>query len=76
VDKQRYEELDKSGEGLTDDEWENGWHWCDEWDGLLVGPGMTEALACSCNHPRIETWKKSQEALDTIARLDEELGLQ
>lgn len=25
-----------------------GWHWCAEWDGLLVGPGMCELLSCSC----------------------------
>jgi hypothetical protein len=27
---------------LTFDELEAGWHWCWEWDGLLVGPGMPE----------------------------------
>lgn len=25
-----------------------GWHFCPEWDGLLIGPGMAETDACSC----------------------------
>lgn len=34
---------------LTDDEIEQGWHWCGDWDFLLVGPGMEgEQAACNC----------------------------
>lgn len=33
---------------LTDDELKRGWHWCCDWDGLLVGPGMTEQEGCCC----------------------------
>ena len=30
-----------------------GWHWCYEWDGLLVGPGMEELEACCCDYPEV-----------------------
>jgi hypothetical protein len=34
---------------LTTEEQRDGWHFCPEWDGLLVGPGMTTELeSCSC----------------------------
>lgn len=31
---------------LTDEEIKEGWHWCLEFDGLLVGPGMGEMAGC------------------------------
>lgn len=62
MDRERYIELDNSGTGLTKEEWEAGWHWCYEWDGMLVGPNTPEALCCSCSHPAIEAWKKTPEA--------------
>lgn len=109
--------MDNWEEKLTPEEFEAGWHWCLEWDGMLVGPNSHEALVCSCNHPAIEAWKASedgkklqkeiddrseamynapttdgaleyflqlretpeykerQEAMDRLAELDEELGL-
>lgn len=33
---------------LTSEEIAEGWHWCWDWDGLLVGPGMGELEACHC----------------------------
>ena len=33
---------------LRRDEIDRGWHWCYEWDGLLVGPDMEEWESCSC----------------------------
>jgi len=33
---------------LTGKEIDEGWHWCCEWDGLLVGPGMEELEVCRC----------------------------
>ena len=62
MNRERYIELDNSGTGLTKEEWEAGWHWCYEWDGMLVGPNTPEALCCSCSHPAIEAWKKTPEA--------------
>lgn len=33
---------------LTEEEMDEGWHFCDCWDGLLVGPGMDELDYCTC----------------------------
>ena len=33
---------------LTQEEIAEGWHWCYEFDGLLVGPGMREMESCTC----------------------------
>lgn len=34
---------------LTLFEMRNGWHYCWEWDGMLVGPGMMEYSCCMCH---------------------------
>ena len=36
---------------LTAEEIRAGWHFCFEWDGLLIGPGMEEMKACICEPP-------------------------
>lgn len=38
---------------LTPEERAEGWHFCHEFDGLLVGPGMRETEFCSdtCGKP-------------------------
>ena len=34
---------------LTKEELAAGWHWCPDWDYLLVGPGMDEFIeGCNC----------------------------
>ena len=33
---------------LTTEEIKQGWHFCHDWDGLLIGPGMAEQEACLC----------------------------
>lgn len=33
---------------LTGAEFAAGWHFCAEWDSLLIGPGMAEMAYCSC----------------------------
>lgn len=33
---------------LTDSEIADGWHWCHDFDGLLVGPDMEELNYCNC----------------------------
>lgn len=33
---------------LTPEEVAEGWHFCDDWDGLLVHPTMIEAESCYC----------------------------
>jgi hypothetical protein len=46
---ERWTALSKSEHlNLTEEEIKYGWHFCHEWDGLLVGPGMKEAEACLC----------------------------
>lgn len=43
---------------LTKKEITKGWHWCVEFDGLLVGPEMGELQFCSCwpkDHPVYKT---------------------
>ncbi len=46
---ERYKRLMVDGEDeLTRDEIYSGWHWCHEFDGLLVGPQMGEFKFCKC----------------------------
>ena len=33
---------------VTKEELAEGWHWCWDWDDLLVGPGMEEQKFCTC----------------------------
>lgn len=45
----RYQMLSRNNnEELTDAEIEEGWHFCYEFDGLLVGPHMYELNFCRC----------------------------
>jgi hypothetical protein len=92
--RERWMELMKPFEGnedmmLTAEELAEGWHWCEEWDGLLIHVDDDEFDCCSCSWmekfrtpERMEMFKKrmeerygSQEAMDKIAKLDEEMGL-
>ena len=85
---QPYAEND--GINLTAEEVEAGWHWCEEWDGLLIHVDDDEFLCCcSCYwmqkfrtpermkayEERMEQRYKAQEAMEQIAKLDEEMGL-
>ena len=50
---------------LTEEEIEEGWHFCWDWDGLVVGPGMIVELACcSCesNPPNIKLIELQKQA--------------
>lgn len=33
---------------LSPEELADGWHFCPDWDGLLVGPSMGELRCCVC----------------------------
>lgn len=51
---ERYTFLMEDEHPLTAEEMLEGWHFCCEFDGLLVGPGMTELEFCQCHdrsHP-------------------------
>lgn len=60
---QRYSELMcNESQSLTTEELKKGWHFCWEWDGLLVGPEMPDELSpCHClneDHP-VYNFRKS-----------------
>lgn len=85
--KDRIIALQKAGNGLSEEEVKQGWHFCPDFDDLLVGPGNPEAFVCNCSLSSIEDWKKTEEAkelyqkflshryLDELSKLDQELGL-
>ena len=44
----RYHHLDRFGGTLAGWEVAEGWHFCPDWDEMLVGPGMPELESCLC----------------------------
>jgi hypothetical protein len=39
------------GEGeLTKEEIEDGWHFCCDWDGMLIHPELPEGDCCNCKN--------------------------
>lgn len=46
--RDRWHHLNKTGEALNPQEIAEGWHYCHDWDGLLIHPGDPEAECCSC----------------------------
>jgi hypothetical protein len=45
----RYEKLmSNPEEELTTEEKKEGWHRCNDWDFLLIGPGCPELESCTC----------------------------
>jgi len=49
MDSKRYYYLESNIDAkLTPGEMAEGWHWCCEFDYLLVGPGMQEQEYCLC----------------------------
>jgi hypothetical protein len=50
----RWLELEINGDILlTQEEISEGWHWCPDWDDLLIGPGMGEIEVCLCAIPAL-----------------------
>lgn len=46
---ERYAALDRAGRGLSREEVAAGWHYCPDWDFMLIGPGMEGELdGCTC----------------------------
>ena len=45
---ERYHDITVGRTNLTEGEIKSGWHFCPNWDGLLIGPGMDEMEACGC----------------------------
>lgn len=62
IPKQRRNTLEFLGLDLTDEEMASGYHFCYEWDGMIVGPDMNEWYAgehrsvtpCLCGHKHPE----------------------
>lgn len=47
---ERIKELFNSPDAvITEEEWLQGWHWCDDFDGMLVGPRRAESEFCTCS---------------------------
>lgn len=40
--------LERSGGPLSPAQIAEGWHYCHDWDGLLIGPGWPEMACCTC----------------------------
>ena len=73
----RYEDL-QWGTGpaqLTEDEMKMGWHWCLEWDDMLIHPAMAEYAHCSCAGCE-EHAAKAFEREKALAKLQELCDLQ
>lgn len=47
--EERYWELEYKGGVLTKEELDEGWHFCLDWDGLLISPQEIKMGLCSCN---------------------------
>ena len=47
--------MDNDDLPLTQEEKDAGWHFCGNWDGLLVGPGTMEWDGCTCGITPKET---------------------
>ena len=73
MDRNRYIELDNAGTGLTPEEIEKGWHFCYDWDGMLVGPNTDEAISCGCDD-KIAEWKVSEEGIKYIEDLERRMN--
>jgi hypothetical protein len=85
MNNKRQDELFYNNSLLTEEESNQGWHFCKEFENLLVGPNMTAAFFCPCNHAPLEAWKDSEEGqkaeevlatqtmmLNTTIRMDQE----
>ena len=46
--KERYNTLMSGHSNLTSEEFNEGWHFCFEWDELLIHPDDREAEFCTC----------------------------
>lgn len=71
MSSERWNRLTETGEALTEAEMLAGWHWCYDWDDMLVGPGMPEAMCCNCGVPAVNEWKTSDEARRLAQELEE-----
>ena len=77
MDKKRWVELEKSLDSVISiEESEEGWHWCPDWDYLLVGPGMGELESCCCGAQPILRAKELTNGLLNEETFEEILDLE
>lgn len=89
MERERYIRIQNGTEDLTPEEVEDGWHFCPDWDDMLIHPDDDEFQCCPCSwmdkfrtperqaayEKRLEEWEARNAALDRLVELDEELGL-
>lgn len=51
ISRTRHRALEMGQGELTDTEKADGWHFCNDWDGMLIHPSDKEAECCTC-HPK------------------------
>lgn len=50
MNNERWQHLERTGEAPTPEERTEGWHYCPEWDEMLIGPSMEmEWDCCVCD---------------------------
>jgi len=60
--KERYKNLLENIEAtFTPEEIKEGWHFCNDYDGLPVGPDSPEVEFCTCEDPKLKTLAKESE---------------
>ena len=55
--KKRYLEIEFGDLKISEAERNAGWHFCEEWDYMLIGPPMLEWDYCTCKHVRLRMRK-------------------
>jgi len=50
MDIQRIQDLETTDTKLTEEEVKKGYHFCPDWDGMIVGPNDPEWAMCLCGH--------------------------
>lgn len=48
--RERFFEIEFKNSPITKEELEEGWHFCSDWDGMLVGPNTPESEVCLCKN--------------------------
>lgn len=49
IDAMRAAQLERGVGHLTPEEVEAGWHFCPDWDGMLIHPNSPEGACCLCD---------------------------
>lgn len=79
MDSSRYKQLEKGPQNgeLTAEELADGWHWCNDFDGMLVGPGTVELLECTCDNALINIARQEAQMLqaEVLKVIPSEKGL-